>query len=92
MATITVRGLDDAVVERLKARARANDRSMEGEVREILAAVAREDRPHLGRLLVDIFASPDSPSVELELPRRSPPRRVPGWEELGHESVADGAR
>ncbi|HZZ34186.1 MAG TPA: hypothetical protein VFE03_00575 [Caulobacteraceae bacterium] len=34
MGVITVRGLDDAVVARLKARAKAAGRSMEEEVRE----------------------------------------------------------
>jgi len=36
MAQIIVRNLDDAVVDRLKARARDNDRSLEAEVRHIL--------------------------------------------------------
>jgi plasmid stability protein len=44
MATITIRNLDDAVQRRLKVRAAAHNRSMESEVREILAAaVARPD-------------------------------------------------
>jgi antitoxin FitA len=37
MATLTIRNLDDAVVEKLKARAKANDRSLEAEARTILA-------------------------------------------------------
>lgn len=36
MAQILVRDLDDAVVERLKARAKANHRSLQGEVKAIL--------------------------------------------------------
>ena len=36
MATLTIRQLDDAVYDRLKARARENHRSLEAEVREIL--------------------------------------------------------
>lgn len=36
MATLTVRDLDDAVVERLKEQARQHQRSLEGEVRWIL--------------------------------------------------------
>ena len=43
MATINVRRLDDEVVERLKARAAANKRSLEGEVRHLLETVARDD-------------------------------------------------
>ena len=43
MATINVRRLDDAVVERLKQRAVANKRSLEGEVRHLLEVAARDD-------------------------------------------------
>ncbi len=40
MANLTIRNLDDAVVERLKKRARDNERSLEAEVRTILKNVA----------------------------------------------------
>ena len=43
MATINVRQLDDRVVPRLKRRAAANHRSLESEVRYILAATAEDD-------------------------------------------------
>jgi plasmid stability protein len=43
MAQIIVRNLDDAVVDRLKARARTNDRSLEAEVRLILEQSAKVD-------------------------------------------------
>ncbi|MDE0408888.1 MAG: hypothetical protein OXN81_13640 [Alphaproteobacteria bacterium] len=36
MATITVRNVDDRVVAALKAQAKANRRSLEGEVRHLL--------------------------------------------------------
>ena len=36
MGTLIIRGLDDQVIERLKARAKANHRSLEGEVRYLL--------------------------------------------------------
>ena len=36
MATLTIRNLDDAVVEKLKAQAKQNNRSLEAEVRQIL--------------------------------------------------------
>ena len=36
MGTLTIRKLDDAVIGRLKAQARANERSLEGEVRHLL--------------------------------------------------------
>ncbi len=41
MARILIRNLDDAVVERLKARARGNSRSLEAEVRHILEQSAK---------------------------------------------------
>jgi len=44
VASLTIRNLDDDVVERLKARAEANKRSLEAELREVLARVAREGR------------------------------------------------
>ena len=40
MANVTIRNLDDAVVERLKERAKANHRSLEAELREILTRSA----------------------------------------------------
>lgn len=43
MATVNVRRLDDAVVDRLKERAAANERSLEAELREILERTAAED-------------------------------------------------
>ena len=42
MAQILVRDLDDALVARLKERARENDRSLQGEVRAILEEAGAE--------------------------------------------------
>jgi plasmid stability protein len=42
MATVTVRDLDDKVVAKLKARAKANNRSLEAELRELLSGVVKE--------------------------------------------------
>lgn len=36
MGTLTIRNLDNQVIEKLKAQARANHRSLEGEVRHAL--------------------------------------------------------
>ena len=36
MGNLTIRNLDDLVIERLKAQARANQRSLEGEIRHML--------------------------------------------------------
>ena len=40
MANVTIRNLDDAVVERLKERAKANQRSLEAELRTLLSEAA----------------------------------------------------
>jgi plasmid stability protein len=42
MANALVRDLDDAVYERLKARAAGNNRSLEAELREILTAASTQ--------------------------------------------------
>ncbi len=43
MGTVHVRRLDDQVVERLKRRAAANNRSLESEARHILEQAAEDD-------------------------------------------------
>ena len=43
MVTINVRRIDDDVVDRLKARASRNNRSLEGEARHILECAADND-------------------------------------------------
>ena len=43
MATVNVRRLDDDVVQRLKERAAANNRSLEAELRDILERIVAED-------------------------------------------------
>lgn len=43
MGTVTIRNLDDSVIERLKERARDNDRSLEAEVRALLTEMS--ERP-----------------------------------------------
>ena len=45
MPTINVRQLDDVVVLRLKRRAADNNRSLEGEARQILEDAVRDDAP-----------------------------------------------
>ncbi len=45
MANLTIRNLDDEVVAKLKARAKAHHRSLEAELREILSVtVGRQTR------------------------------------------------
>jgi plasmid stability protein len=53
MAQIIVRNLDDAVVDRLKARARTNDRSLEAEVRLILEQSSRVDTVQARQIVME---------------------------------------
>ncbi len=56
MSTITVRGLDDDVKQKIRVRAAAHGRSMEAEVREILTdavSVASPVERKLGTWLVE---------------------------------------
>jgi plasmid stability protein len=43
MAQVLIRGLQDAVVSRLKARARANGRSLEAELRAMIELSSRQE-------------------------------------------------
>lgn len=69
MAQIVVRNLDDAVVERLKARAKANGRSLEAEVRYILEQSAKVDmataRQHVMEIRKKLAGRKFTDSVEL---------------------------
>ena len=47
MATVSVHGLDDDVVQRLRERAAANNRSLEAEVRSILERLPPETTERL---------------------------------------------
>ena len=55
MATLTVRKLDDDLYERLREQARANKRSLEAEVRMILAAGAPR-KPEIADVLNELKA------------------------------------
>lgn len=71
MAAVSIRDLDDQVKERLRVRAARNGRSMEAEIRVILADAVSEAGSSEGLFttLVDRFA--DIGGVELELPPRA---------------------
>ena len=77
MAAVTVRNLDDQVKERLRLRAAVHGRSMESEIRAILAEAVSEpgDREGLFTTMLDRFASIGG--VELDLPARCTPVRAP---------------
>lgn len=49
MATVTIRNLDDATVDRLKTKAREHNRSLEAEIRLLLTEAAA--RPSRGAFL-----------------------------------------
>ncbi len=57
MATLTIRNLDDKVVEKLKERARDNERSLEAEVRALLAQAAERPSAKKLRELADRVAA-----------------------------------
>lgn len=53
MPTLTIRKLDDTIIDQLRRRARANNRSLEAELRTILRDFVRQPeaaawRPHAG--------------------------------------------
>jgi len=69
MGNISVRQIDDDILERLRKRASRDGVSMEEEVRRILqAAVAGPER--IGDLALEVFG-PDH-GVELDLPAHGP--------------------
>ena len=79
MASITIRGLDDALKARLRVRAAEHGRSMEDEARDILrTTLAKEAQPprNLAEAIRRRFAplgGVDLPDVPRE-PMREPPR------------------
>jgi plasmid stability protein len=76
MAALSIRGLDDAVRERLRIRAAQHGRSMEAEIRAILVEAVREPAApeSLFSALLDRFG--ELGGVELELPVRATPPRA----------------
>ena len=63
---MTIRNLDDGVVDKLKARAKAHNRSLEAELREILGAAAQPAAAVDLRLLAERIAAmtPDVPQTD----------------------------
>ena len=78
MGTMTVRGLDEGLKQRLRVRAAENGRSMEEELREILKVALAEpaERPFgLGTRIHNRFlevGGVDLPPVERSAPRPAP--------------------
>jgi plasmid stability protein len=77
MAAMSIRNLDDRVLELLRVRAARHGRSMEAEVRAILVDAVREpdEGPNLAEAIMARFGALGG--VELELPARgAAPRAV----------------
>jgi plasmid stability protein len=60
MAQVLVRGVDDTVVERLKARAQRNSRSLEAELRVILQRAAEDEAREQRQDPAEIFRQLDA--------------------------------
>lgn len=70
MGSITIRNLDDGVIETLKAQARTNQRSLEAEVRYVLTqqvdrGIRIADFRERTRRIADLVDGPQTDSVEL---------------------------
>jgi antitoxin FitA len=77
VAAMSIRNLDDRIMELLRIRAARHGRSMEAEVRAILVDAVREpdSGPNLAQAFLDRFA--ELGGVELDLPpRAAAPRSV----------------
>ena len=57
MANLTIRNLDDKVVERLKKKAKDNGRSLEAELRELLKQAANRKSPEELLAIADRIAA-----------------------------------
>jgi plasmid stability protein len=85
MATLTIRKLDDSVKTKLRIRAAENGRSMEEEVRAILAgavelAPVSPSQPHnFFESIRRDLAEAGIDGVELEIPPRGPGREPPDF-------------
>ncbi len=66
MANLTIRNVDDHVVERLKKRAKDNGRSLEAELRELLKQAANRKSPEELLAIADRIAAmtPDVPQTD----------------------------
>jgi plasmid stability protein len=81
MATLTIRNVDTAVKEKLRVRAARNGRSMEAELRAIVAdAIGATPQSELD--LAEAIRRRFAPfgGVELELPPRLPDREPPRFD------------
>ncbi len=75
VADISIRNLDDSVRDRLRIRAASHGRSMESEVRAILAEAVSEPEQSVGFLEAAFERFSALGGVELDLPDRATPVR-----------------
>lgn len=75
MAAVSIRSLDEKIVQRLRVRAAQHGRSMEAEIREILTEAVSDPEGELFTALLDRFGAIGG--ADLELPTRSTPPRAP---------------
>lgn len=81
MTSITIRGLDPALKERLRVRAAEHGHSMEAEVRRILQTVLDSGRPSKRNVYERVRARfAPLGGIELDLPPREPTREPPRFE------------
>ena len=76
MAALSIRNLDDDVKERLRMRAASHGRSMESEIRAILAEAVAEPDEHPGMLVALMERFGDLGGVDLEVPARATSARA----------------
>ena len=76
MAALSIRDLDESVKERLRLRAAQHGRSMEAEVRSILADAVADQTTGRGLAQALIARFGHAGGVELELPGRTTPPRA----------------
>jgi plasmid stability protein len=77
MGQVVIRNLDDAVLERLKARAAEQQKSLEQSLRDLLTEAARPSRAEL---------IAEAERIRAMTPPRKPGVRYPTAEELVRES------
>jgi plasmid stability protein len=75
VAALSIRNLDDHVKERLRMRAAAHGRSMESEIRAILAGAVSEPEASGGLFAALLDRVGEMGGVDLDLPARSTPAR-----------------
>jgi antitoxin FitA len=76
MAALSIRNIDEAVKERLRVRAARNGRSMEAEIRAILADAVRDPDASDGLFQALLERFGEIGGVDLDVPPRATPVRA----------------